>query len=57
MELLHILRSEPDELVRRLVDGLSRGKSAREVRLDEGRGDYDKLVEEIFAAEKVICWW
>ena len=57
MELLHILRSEPDDLVRRLVDGLSRGKSAREVRLDEGRVDYDKLVEDIFAAEKVICWW
>jgi hypothetical protein len=57
VEFLHILRSAPDELVRRLVDGLSRGRSAREVRLDEGRVDYDKLVEDIFAAEKVICWW
>ena len=57
MEQLHILRSEPDELVRRLVEALSRGKAAREVPLYDGRVDYDALVRDIFAAEKVICWW
>ena len=57
MELLHILRSPPDPLVRRLVDGMSKGKQAREVPLYEGKPDYDRLVKDVFDAEKVICWW
>jgi hypothetical protein len=57
MNLLHILRSEPDDLVRRLIDGMSRGKTAREVPLHRGKVDYDQLVKDIFEAEKVICWW
>jgi len=57
MDLLHILRSQPDELVRRLVDGLSKGKKVREVPLYEGRPDYDQIVKDVFEAEKVICWW
>ena len=57
MDFLHILRSEPDALVRRFIDGLSKGKQAREVPLYQGRPDYDQLVKDIFEAEKVICWW
>ncbi len=57
MDLLHILRSRPDELVRRFVDGMSKGKKVREVPLYEGTPDYDQLVKDIFDAEKVICWW
>jgi hypothetical protein len=57
MDLLHILRSEPDELVRRLIDGMSRGKTVREVPLWRGPVDYDQLVKDIFEAQKVICWW
>lgn len=57
MELLHILRSEPDELARRLIDGLSREVTAREVALWRETPDYDALVRDIFDARKVICWW
>jgi hypothetical protein len=57
MELLHILRSKPDELVRRLIEGMSRDRPVREVPLHEGPPDYDRLVKDIFDAEKVICWW
>jgi hypothetical protein len=57
MELLHVLRSEPDALVRRLIQDLSRGKDAREVPLYQGKVDYDQLVQQVFAAKKVICWW
>lgn len=56
-EILHILRSEPEELVRRFVKALSQGKNAREVPLYGGRVDYDQLVKDIFEADKVICWW
>ena len=57
MKILHILRSRPDELVRRLVQGLSQGAGATEVRLFEGPVDYAKLVASIFDSDKVICWW
>ena len=57
MQLLHILRSEPDALVRRLVEAMSKDKTAREVSLSRGTPDYDQLVKDIFEAEKVICWW
>lgn len=57
MDLLHILRSEPGELVRRFVEALSRGKAVREVPLYGGSVDYDRLVHDIFEAKKVICWW
>lgn len=57
MKLLHILRSPPDELVRRLVDGLSKGETSKEVPLRAERVDYDQLVRDIFEADRVICWW
>lgn len=57
MKILHILRSEPDDVSRSLIDGLSRAGGAREVHLYDGPVDYGRLVEDIFASDKVICWW
>jgi len=57
MKLLHILRSEPDGLVRRFIDGMSHGEKSREVHLYRGPVDYDRLVQDIFQSDKVICWW
>jgi hypothetical protein len=57
MKILHILRSEPDALVRRLIQGVSQGESSSEVSLYAGPVDYAKLVASIFQADRVICWW
>jgi hypothetical protein len=57
MELLHILRSQPDEQTRKIIQGMSREKQVREVPLYDGKTDYDQLVKDIFEAQKVICWW
>lgn len=57
MKVLHILRSEPDPLTRRLIAGMSNGGEGREVPLYAGKVDYARLVDDIFASEKVICWW
>jgi hypothetical protein len=57
MKLLNILRSKPEEQVRRLVQEISKGKEAREVPLYDGKVDYDRLVKDIFEADRVICWW
>lgn len=56
MKLLHILRSEPGDLVRLLIRGMSQGESG-EVPLYLGPVDYRRLVEEIFRSDRVICWW
>ncbi len=61
MKILHILRSEPEELVRLLMAEMSiRGNQGEEVRLyegSEGSVDYDWLVRRVFESEMVICWW
>jgi hypothetical protein len=56
MKTLHILRSEPDALVRLLISGMKHGEN-REVSLVRGPVDYARLVQEIFESDKVICWW
>ena len=45
------------QVVRRLVQEMSKGNDAREVPIYDGKVDYDRLVKDIFEAEKVICWW
>ncbi|HEX9049087.1 MAG TPA: hypothetical protein VF841_00980 [Anaeromyxobacter sp.] len=57
MDYLHILRTKPDDTTRRLIDATSKDKKVREVPLFEGTPDYDRLVKDIFEAQKVICWW
>lgn len=57
MKILHILRSEPSAMVRRLIEGTSKGESASEVPLYQGTVDYPKLVQAIFGSDRVICWW
>jgi len=56
MKTLHILRSEPDPLVRLLITGMPGGEK-KEVSLYRGPVDYDRLVKDIFESDKVICWW
>jgi hypothetical protein len=56
MKILHILRSEPVDLVRTFIGGL-KNETNKEVALSKGQVDYDQLVKDIFESDKVICWW
>ena len=60
--LLHILKTEPDQNVVRLIEALSGEEGATVVILYQddiaGRAvDWPRLVDDIFAHDKVICWW
>lgn len=60
--VLHLLKSEPDDLVAELIDALSGEEGAVVVCLyrDEVSGtpvDWDRLVDDIFRYERIICWW
>jgi hypothetical protein len=56
MKILHILRTEPDETVERLTE-VFRDEEVTTVPLYEGEVDWPELVDRIFTADKVICWW
>ena len=61
-KVLHILKTEPDETVAGLIEALSKEDGVAVVSLyqDEVSGskvNWDRLVEDIFAYDRVICWW
>jgi hypothetical protein len=57
MKILHVFKSEPDAVIKKLIDPLSKGNKARQFKLYQGDVDYDKLVVLVFENDKVICWW
>ncbi len=57
MKLLHVLKSEPDDITQNLMEGLSEGCEVRQFELYQCEIDYDELIELIFDYDKVVCWW
>lgn len=55
MKIIHVLKTEPKEFVRKVIESHA---GAHEVRVFElYRGfDPDELLREIEKAEKVFCW-
>ena len=59
-KMLHILKTEPDDLQRTLMYNLSLGYSCLQFPLfpfDEEEPDYDELIDLIFDFDEVITWW
>jgi hypothetical protein len=57
MKVLHVLKSEPDEILQKLMEPVSEGNEVQQFELYKGDVDYDKLIELAFGHDKVICWW
>ncbi len=57
MKLLHVLKSEPDNVIKTLMNASSEGNDVQQFELFANDVDYDKLVELIFENDKVISWW
>ncbi|MBA2849384.1 hypothetical protein HNQ76_001778 [Thermosulfuriphilus ammonigenes] len=57
MKILHIYKSTPTEETKKLVALLNEGNEGIDFPLYEGEPDYDKLIELIWEADKVISWW
>ena len=57
MKILHILRSKPDEMTRNIIQRSFEDARVIEIPLYEENVNYDKLLEEIFNSNKVVCWW
>ena len=56
MRVLHVLKSEPDEMVESFMESFSDEEVAI-VRLYEGDVSWEALVDDIFSHDKIICWW
>jgi hypothetical protein len=56
MQILHIMRTKPDETVAVLKESFS-DLGGKTVALYEGDVDWEALVDDIFAANQVISWW
>ncbi len=57
MKILHILRSDPDDMIRLFIKEISALEESKEVALYQGAVNYDQLVKEIFESDRVISWW
>ena len=57
MRVLHILKTQPDDEARQLIDALSEGEDAVEAQLFSEPVDYAHLMRKIFESDKVLCWW
>ncbi len=57
MKILHVLKSEPDEVIKRLMEPTYEGNEVRQFELYRGDVDYDELVKQVFEHDKVPCWW
>lgn len=57
MKILHILRSEPDDMVALFIRETSQGHDARSFPLYQDPVDYDRLVQSIFDSDRVFSWW
>ena len=59
-KMLHILKSEPDDVQRTLMYALSLGYNCLQFPLfevDDMAPDYEELIELIFDFDEIISWW
>jgi len=57
MKILHILRTEPDDTVKKFMENLSSEAEATVTALYEIEVDWSGVVDDIFSHDKAICWW
>jgi hypothetical protein len=57
MKTLHILKTEPDNNTRVLIDSLAQGEESAIFKMYDENADYEKLIELLFEYDKTVSWW
>lgn len=57
MKILHVYRSEPDDILKKLIEPISEGNEVEHFDMYGSDVDYDKMIELVFNHDKIICWW
>jgi len=55
MTILHLLTKKPDSLLEKIIDEHKKMSEVTVIDLQENK-EYDKIVDSIVAADKVISW-
>lgn len=56
MKILHIVKSEPSEMVKKIIDSHSGGNNVKVVDLSKKEMSYDALIDEVDSSDKVMSW-
>jgi len=56
VKILHILKKEPDTTTQNIIDLHRKGNEVKTVELYTGTVSDEKLLEDVFAHDKVFCW-
>lgn len=56
MKHLQLVKTEPGESTRKLMEALAQGKEVTRFNLYEDQ-DYDRLLALIFSHDEVVSWW
>ncbi len=56
MKIVHILKKTPDASTKKIIEFQAASNDVIKIELYKGKVSYDKLVADVFSAEKVFCW-
>jgi hypothetical protein len=56
MKILHILKSKPTELTKKIIEYQSRKHEVKVIDLTGDNISYENIIDEIFSRDKVISW-
>ena len=57
MRILHLLRTEPSATVEKFIESFSDEEESAVKELYQDDVDWNRLIDDIFSYDKVICWW
>ena len=57
MKILHLVKTEPDDKTKTLINIYSEGEETNVFHLYAPQADYDDLIDLIFDHDKIISWW
>ena len=56
MKILHIVKSGPSEMVKKIIDTHSGGNDVKVIDLSKKEMSYDEIIDEIDSSDKVMSW-
>lgn len=57
MDILHIIKTEPDNETALFIKKISENKKVTTIKLYSPDTDWDDVVDKIFLHKKVVSWW
>jgi hypothetical protein len=56
MKILYIIKSQPDETIRKIIERHNQGNEVKVIDLNADELSYKSIIEDVFTYDKVISW-